>query len=97
MTRSVFGDADHFFTAIGPNPTIFVCAAETFGLAHTTADGIFLSDDRLDRIFLRIEDSSPTAKRGTGRAIGRSNSVKKGVGRRSSSLRIRRNRRRPGQ
>jgi hypothetical protein len=44
VTPSVFGDADHFFTAIGPNPTIFVCAAETFGLAHTTADGIAAVD-----------------------------------------------------
>ena len=37
MTRSVFGDADHFFTAIGPNSTTFVCAAEIFPFRRRTA------------------------------------------------------------
>jgi len=52
VTRSVFGDADHFFTAIGPNSTTFVCAAEIFPFRRrTAADGIAAAAGKLGDFF----------------------------------------------
>jgi hypothetical protein len=58
VTHSVFGGADHFFTAIGPNSTTFLCAAEIFPFrAGATADGIAAAAGKLGLLMSKQPNS----------------------------------------